>query len=80
MTSREFKQDAEWAAHGPRRTARSSITDRGTPARVLLSTEDYRRLAAPQNNVADMLACPESPDFDFEPPHLEGALFRTGKF
>ena len=76
MTSREFNQDAGRA----KRVAMDGpvfITDRGKPAHVLLTIEDYRNLAGPSRNIAEMLACPESEGFDFEPRKLHGTLFKV---
>ncbi len=57
ISSREFNQhssDAKRrAASGP-----VLITDRGKPTHVLLTYEDYRRLAAPSRSIADLLAGP----------------------
>lgn len=75
MTSREFNQDASKA----KRAAMDGpvfITDRGEPAHVLLSIEQYRKLTNPQRNLAEMLACPEAENLDFEPGKLDGNLFR----
>jgi prevent-host-death family protein len=74
MSSREFNQDASRAKkaanEGP-----VFITDRGQPAHVLLSIEDYRRLTGNQLTVAEALAQPNELDVDFEPPRVDG-LFR----
>jgi prevent-host-death family protein len=68
LTSREFNQDTSGAkkaaAKGP-----VFITDRGRPAHVLLSIEDYRRLAGKEMSLADALA-QEGADFDFDPPRM----------
>jgi prevent-host-death family protein len=75
FSSREFNQrssDAKKAAKfGP-----VFITDRGRPAHVLLSIEDYRKLTGGQSTLAEALAQPDVPDFDFEPPRI-GGLYRT---
>jgi prevent-host-death family protein len=75
MTSREFNQDAgrakRAALDGP-----VFITDRGEPAHVLLSIEDYRKLVGPDRNLAETLACPEAEDIDFEPVKLSGSLLQ----
>lgn len=75
LTSREFNQDlgrAKRAAeHGP-----VVVTDRGKPAHVLLSYEEYQRLhRGPQNDrfngksLVDLLAMPAgTEDFEFELP------------
>jgi prevent-host-death family protein len=74
MTSREFNQSAgrakQAALNGP-----VFITDRGEPAHVLLTIEEYRKLAGPSRNLAEMLACPEAASIDFEPEKLSGSLF-----
>jgi len=67
LSSREFNQDlslAKRAAHqGP-----VFITDRGKTAHVLLSIEDYRRLAGSQPNIADLLAIPDVEDIELPTP------------
>ena len=69
MSSREFNQDAarakRAAAEGP-----VFITDRGRPAHVLLSIEEYRRLRGSSARIADLLHAPEAADIRFEPPRL----------
>jgi prevent-host-death family protein len=76
LTSREFNQDTSRA----KKAARSGpvfITDRGQPAHVLLSIEDYYALAGQQANVADLLSMPETDvEIDFDPPRLQGLLAR----
>ena len=71
LSSREFNQhasDAKKAANnGP-----VFITDRGRPAHVLLSIEDYRKLTAGQMTLVEALAQRDVPDFDFEPPRADG--------
>jgi prevent-host-death family protein len=57
MTSREFNQDASKAkraaSEGP-----VFITDRGRPAHVLLTIEEYRRLVDREGSIAELLAFP----------------------
>ena len=69
LSSREFNQDASRAKkaanEGP-----VFITDRGRPAHVLLSIEDYRRLAGHHRKIADALAMPGVEDIEFDPPCL----------
>ena len=43
------------------------ITDRGKPAHVLLTIEDYRKLTQDQPSIADLLSMPGGEDIDFEP-------------
>jgi prevent-host-death family protein len=69
ITSREFNQDVGRA----KKAAREGpvvITDRGRPAHVLLSIEDYCRLTGGAETLAEALAQPGAPDFDFTPPKL----------
>ena len=66
ISSREFNQDVGRA----KRAAEDGpvfITDRGTPAHVLLTVEDYYRLLGATESVADMLSMPECSDIEFEP-------------
>jgi prevent-host-death family protein len=67
LTSREFNQDTsrakKAAAEGP-----VFITDRGKPAHVLLSIEEYRRLTGGHRKTADALAMPGVADIELEPP------------
>lgn len=70
-SSRDFNQDTS----GAKRAAENGpvyITDRGRPAHVLLSIEEYRRLTARPVSLADALA--GDGDFDFDPPRLESPL------
>ncbi len=65
LTSREFNQDTG----GAKRAAQGGpvfITDRGEPAHVLLSIEEYRRLKA-RGSIVEMLAMPEdAEEIEFE--------------
>ena len=69
LSSREFNQgtsEAKRAANkGP-----VFITDRGKPAHVLLSFDDYQRLTKQRRNIADALAMPGIADIEFEPPRV----------
>ena len=68
LSSREFNQDTggakKAAQHGP-----VFITDRGRPAHVLLTIEDYLRLSGGHMSLAEALA-QTSADFDFDPPRM----------
>ncbi len=69
LTSREFNQGASEA----KRAANSGpvfITDRGRPAHVLMSFEDYQRLTKQRRNIADALAMPGVADMEFEAPRV----------
>lgn len=67
LSSREFNQDASRAKaaslKGP-----VIITDRGRPAHVLLSIEEYKRLSGQRENIANLLASPGVADIEFEVP------------
>ncbi|MBV9462494.1 MAG: type II toxin-antitoxin system Phd/YefM family antitoxin [Bradyrhizobium sp.] len=74
LTSREFNQDTSGAkkaaAEGP-----VFITDRGRPAHVLLTIEDYQRLTGGHVNLAEALAQPDA-DFEFDPPRVGAGVFK----
>jgi prevent-host-death family protein len=57
LTSREFNQDSgrakKAAARGP-----VIITDRGKPAHVLLSIEEYQRITGERRSIVDALSMP----------------------
>jgi prevent-host-death family protein len=67
LSSREFNQhasDAKKAANnGP-----VFITDRGRPAHVLLSIEEYRRLTGGQLKIGELLAMPGIEDIELTIP------------
>ncbi len=67
LSSREFNQRASDA----KRAAKNGpvfITDRGHPAHVLLSIDDYRKLTGGQQKIADLLAMPGGEAIKFDPP------------
>ena len=69
LSSREFNQ----AASEAKRLANNGpvfITDRGRPAHVLMSFEDYQRLTKQRRNIADALAMPDIADIVFDPPRM----------
>jgi prevent-host-death family protein len=77
LTSREFNQDTS----GAKKAARCGpvfITDRGRPAHVLLTVEDYRRLAGTALSLAEALAQRGDADFEFKPPRI-GDVIKTTK-
>lgn len=79
MSSRQFNQDtgrAKKAAHeGP-----VFITDRGRPSHVLVTIEEYRKLAGEKRSILDALEPDEPHDFDFEPPRLSGFSLKVPDF
>jgi prevent-host-death family protein len=70
LTSREFNQDTSRAKKAARKGP-VFITDRGRPAHVLLTIEDYQRLTGGSSSLAEALAQPGA-DFDFAPPRANG--------
>ncbi|MDA9527579.1 MULTISPECIES: type II toxin-antitoxin system prevent-host-death family antitoxin [unclassified Bradyrhizobium] len=74
-TSREFNQDTSGAkkaaSQGP-----VFITDRGRPAHVLLTIEDYLRLTGGRMSLAEALAQTNA-DFDFDPLRVDEGIFRA---
>ena len=69
LSSREFNQDRGRA----KRAAKKGpvfITDRGRPALVLLSFEEYNKIAQKQPSIGDLLADPDSAHIDFEFPKM----------
>ena len=77
LSSREFNQDASRA----KKAAKDGpvfITDRGKPAHVLLTYDEYQRLSGNQMSLAEALAGPG--DFDFEPPRLGTEIIKPAHF
>ncbi len=71
MTSREFNQDTGRAKTASRRGP-VIITDRGRPAHVLLSIEEYHRLSGGTDSIASLLAAPDGDEGDFDIPVSRG--------
>lgn len=70
ISSREFNQDTS----GAKKAAEKGpvfITDRGKPAHVLLSIDEYQQLTNRGKTILELLAMPGDQDFDFEPPRLD---------
>jgi prevent-host-death family protein len=67
LSSREFNQDASKA----KKAANAGpvvITDRGRPAHVLLSFEEYKRLTGGRTRIADLLSMPGVEDIELDLP------------
>jgi prevent-host-death family protein len=79
VSSREFNQDVSGvkkaSADGP-----IFITDRGRPAHVLLTIEEYRRITGKKASLIDMLSMPGIGDIDFDPPRMDGDFYRPADF
>jgi len=78
LSSRELNQDVGRA----KKAAKAGpvfITDRGRPAHVLLTIEEYRKLTNGTTSIIDMLAMSGVEDVDFEPQRA-GSLYRPADF
>ncbi len=78
LSSREFNQDTSRA----KKAAKDGpvfITDRGRPAHVLLTIEEYQRLCGGTTSIITMLAMPDSDDINFDPPPANG-VYRPAEF
>jgi len=65
LSSRQFNQDASKA----KRAAEAGpviITDRGRPAHVLLTFDEYRRITGGRTRIADLLAMPGIEDLEID--------------
>lgn len=75
ISSREFNHDVGSAKRAAE-TGPVIVTDRGTPAFVLLRYEDYRRLTDQGGaSILDLLDHPASVEIDFDPPRLGREIF-----
>lgn len=79
LSSREFNQDASRAKQASKRGP-VFITDRGRPAHVLLTIEEYQKITDKRESIVDLLAMPEGDEIEFEPPRLSGSLHRLADF
>jgi prevent-host-death family protein len=70
LTSREFNQDTSRAKKAAQRGP-VFITDRGRPAHVLLSIEEYQRLSGCSKALAEALHMPGAADVEFKPPRAD---------
>lgn len=67
LSSRQFNQDASKAKQAAK-AGPVIITDRGRPAHVLLTIEEYRRLTGGRTRIADLLAMPGTAEIELEIP------------
>ena len=67
LSSRAFNQDAGKAKNAAK-TGPVIITDRGRPAHVLLTFDDYKKLTGQRTSIADLLAMPGAVDFELTIP------------
>ncbi len=76
LSSREFNQDTSRAKKAAKKGP-VFITDRGRPAHVLLTIEEFQKLTGAHPSIVDMLAMPGGADIEFEPPRLRGPVSRS---
>lgn len=69
LSSRELNQDVTRAKKATK-SGPVFITDRGKPAHVLLSFEDYQHLTKQRRSIADSLAMPGIENIEFEPQRV----------
>lgn len=69
LSSRELNQDVTKAKKATKEGP-VFITDRGKPAHVLLSIEEYQRLTGGRQKIADLLAMPGIEDIELEIPSM----------
>lgn len=67
LSGRELNQDLGRAKRATR-DGPVIITDRGRPAHVLLSFDEYKRLTGKMRTLGDMLAAPGADDTDLPLP------------
>jgi PHD/YefM family antitoxin component YafN of YafNO toxin-antitoxin module len=67
FSSRQFNQDASRAKKAAQ-TGPVFITDRGQPAHVLLTFDDYKKLAQMPTRIADLLAMPDAAGIEIKLP------------
>jgi len=81
LSSREFNQNTSRAKKAARKGP-VFITDRGRPAHVFLTIEEYRSISGGKKKMtlAEALAMPNADQVDFEPPRLGGKIFRPADF
>jgi prevent-host-death family protein len=71
LSSRKFNQDTS----GAKKAAKAGpvfITDRGRPAHVLLTIDEYQRLSGGAASIIELLALPGIEDIEFELPIAQG--------
>jgi len=78
ISSRDFNQDVGRA----KRAAMKGpvvITDRGEPAHVLLSIDEYRRLVGGKDSLADLLANEQAAAIEFDTSRLKASTLQMTK-
>ena len=73
LSSHEFNEDPSSA----RKAADNGpvfISSGGRPTHVLLSIEDYQKLARQQSSIVELLAMPDGASIEFDPPRMRDGL------
>lgn len=65
LSSRQFNQDASMAKKAAQ-LGPVIITDRGRPAHVLLTFDEYKKITGGRTKIADLLAMPGIEDAELE--------------
>jgi prevent-host-death family protein len=79
LSSREFNQDTSRAKQATRKGP-VYITDRGRPAHVLLTIEEYQRLTGGSKTLAEALHLTGAADIDFVPPKMDWMMPKPAEF
>ena len=79
ITSRQFNQDTSRAKKAAMKGP-VIITDRGRPAHVLLTIEEFKTLKGKKRNIVELLAMPAAAEIEFEPPRLGDEIVRAADF
>ncbi len=69
LSSREFNQDTSRAKKAAEKGP-VFITDRGRPAHVLLSIEQYQALSSQGKTLGELLAMDDADSVEFDPPRI----------
>ena len=72
LSSREFNQDTSRAKQATRKGP-VYITDRGRPAHVLLTIEEYQKLSGGSKSLAEALHMQGVADIEFHAPKMDWA-------
>ena len=69
ISSRSFNQQVS-AAKKPAEKGPVYITDRGEPAHVLMTFQEYKKLTGTRRNIQDALSMAGVADIDFDPQRV----------
>lgn len=67
ISSRQFNQDTSQAKKAAK-VGPVFITDRGRPAHVLLTFDEYKKITGGPKKIADLLAMPSTEGMELETP------------